>query len=90
MRGAHTRQGQGLVSALLLTALPGVGTPEAQGKAEYLTAVVSSLNRWQASTLGLSSVYQWLHGSLQLHQNAIREVGVCSSRSTSRLQGCGD
>ena len=52
------------------------GTPEAQGKTDYLLTVVSSLNRWQASTLGLSMVWQWLHGSLQLHQSAMREVGA--------------
>ena len=50
------------------------GTPEARGKAEWLTTVVSGLNKWQASTLGLATVYQWLQGSLQLHQRAMWEV----------------
>ena len=35
---------------------------------------MSGLNKWQASTLGLATVYQWLQGSLQLHQRAMREV----------------
>ena len=40
--------------------------------------MVSGLNKWQASTLGLATVYQWLNGSLQLHQRAMREVRASS------------
>ena len=50
------------------------GTPEAQGKAELLMAVISSMNRWQGYTVGASRMVSHVAGSLSKHRKIIHEV----------------
>ncbi|KAK9804158.1 hypothetical protein WJX73_006372 [Symbiochloris irregularis] len=50
------------------------GTPEAQGKAEYLTSVIHTANEWQGSTIGIAKFFSLARGRLQRHRNSIREV----------------
>ena len=50
------------------------GSPEAEGKAEYLTSVIETINKWQGSTIGLAKFFSLARGKLQRHRNGIREV----------------
>ncbi|BDA41955.1 hypothetical protein COCOBI_02-7530 [Coccomyxa sp. Obi] len=50
------------------------GSPEAQGKAELLMAVISSINKWQGYTVGASRVVSHVAGSLSKHRKIIHEV----------------
>lgn len=50
------------------------GSPEAQGKAELLMAVISSINKWQGYTVGASRVVSHVAGSLSKHRRIIHEV----------------
>lgn len=50
------------------------GTPEAEGKAEYLTSVIDTINEWQGSTIGLAKLFSLARGKLQRHRHGIREV----------------
>ena len=50
------------------------GTPEAQGKAELLMAVISSMNKWQGYTVGASRMVSHVAGSLSKHRKIIHEV----------------
>ena len=50
------------------------GTPEAQGKAELLMAVISSINKWQGYTVGASRPVLYVAGSLSKHRKIIHEV----------------
>lgn len=55
--------------------MPGrAGTPEAQGKAELLMAVISSINKWQGYTVGASRPVLYVAGSLSKHRKIIHEV----------------
>jgi hypothetical protein len=53
---------------------PATGSPEAQGKAELLMAVVSSINKWQGYTIGASRMVSHVAGSLSKHRRIIYEV----------------
>ncbi|KAK9909002.1 hypothetical protein WJX75_005921 [Coccomyxa subellipsoidea] len=56
------------------------GSPEAQGKAELLMAVISSINKWQGYTVGASRVVSHVAGSLSKHRRIIHEiVSGCST-----------
>ena len=61
-----------LCSVLNLSLL--AGSPEAQGKAELLMAVISSINKWQGYTVGASRVVSHVAGSLSKHRRIIHEV----------------
>lgn len=54
--------------------VPHAGTPEAEGKAEYLTSVIDTINEWQGSTIGLAKLFSLARGKLQRHRHGIREV----------------
>ena len=55
------------------------GSPEAEGKAEYLTTVIDTINQWQGSTIGLAKFFSLARGKLQRHRNGIREVAALQS-----------
>lgn len=52
------------------------GSPEAQGKAELLMAVISSINKWQGYTIGASRMVSHVAGSLSKHRRIIHEVWI--------------
>ena len=62
------------------------GTPEAQGKAELLMAVISSINKWQGYTVGASRPVLYVAGSLSKHRKIIHEVSLFV---TARWGPCG-
>ena len=66
------------------------GTPEAQGKAELLMAVISSMNRWQGYTVGASRMVSHVAGSLSKHRKIIHEVRgkPLAACSALHLPGC--
>ncbi len=75
----HTSQVQLLGCAFALRcskskSLWPTGSPEAQGKAELLSAVISSINKWQGYTVGASRVVSHVAGSLSKHRRIIHEV----------------
>lgn len=50
------------------------GSPEAEGKAEYIMAVIETINQWQGTTIGLAKFFSLARGKLQRHRIGIREV----------------
>ena len=50
------------------------GSPEAEGKAELIDAVVASITKWQGYTGGMSRVVSRVAGSLRKHRSAIHEA----------------
>ncbi|KAK9825469.1 hypothetical protein WJX81_006378 [Elliptochloris bilobata] len=50
------------------------GSPEAEGKAELIDAVVASITRWQGYTGGVSRIVSRVAGSLRKYRSAIHEV----------------
>lgn len=59
------------------------GSPEAQGKAELLMAVISSINKWQGYTVGASRVVSHVAGSLSKHRRIIHEVRPSHMQTSS-------
>ena len=61
------------------------GSPEAQGKAELLMAVISSINRWQGYTVGASRAISHVAGSLSKHRRIIHEASGPAAWDTLHL-----
>ena len=62
------------------------GSPEAEGKAELIDAVVASITKWQGYTGGMSRVVSRVAGSLRKHRSAIHEARHLSlQRASARL-----
>ena len=66
--------------------MPCAGSPEAQGKAELLMAVISSINKWQGYTVGASRAISHVAGSLSKHRRIIHEASGACTASSCRLR----
>ena len=56
-----------------------IGTPEAQGKADYVSSIVAEINHRKGFTAGLSQVVARAFGALGKRRAALHQVraGVC-------------
>lgn len=56
--------------------MPCVGTPEAQGKADYVSSIVADINHRKGFTAGLSQVLARAFGALSKRRAALHQVRV--------------
>lgn len=66
--------------------LDATGTPEAQGKADYVSSLVAEINHRKGFTAGLSQVLARAAGSLSKRRTALHQVSAKQTCSASHIR----